>query len=176
MALKGKPFAKLFGVLKTVAPTLLAAAGGPLGPLAAGVAKQILGNEKMSDEQLEEAVATATGTTDGLAKLRAIDAELQKIEAEQDFKFAELDANDRADARARQIATKDNLPAQVLYLTTAGFFGTLAYMLMYGLPENGGEALLLMIGSLGAAWGSSITYFVGSSSGSKHKTELMGGK
>jgi hypothetical protein len=173
MALKGQPFKKLFGVLRNVAPTLIAATGSPLAPLALNIAKKVMGNESMSDESLEEAVAVASGSTEGLAQLRTIEAELQKVELEQDFKFAELDVEDRKDARARQIALRDNTPAVVLYLTTAGFFGCLAYMLVYGLPANGGEALLLMIGTLGAAWGSAITYFVGSSAGSRAKNDLL---
>lgn len=176
MPIKGQPFRKLWGVLKTVAPTLLAASASPLAPLALGIAKKALGGEGMTDEALEEAVASAAGTTEGLAKLRAIEAELQRTELEQDFKFAEIDADDRKDARARQIALKDNTPAMVLYLTTAGFFGTLGFLLWRGLPPTGGEALLMMIGALGGAWGSAVTYFVGSSAGSRHKDNMLSAK
>lgn len=172
--MKGQPFKKLFGVLKSVAPTLLAATGSPLAPLAMGIAKKVMGNDSMSDEQLEEAVASAAGTTEGLAKIRQIEADLQKAELEQEFKFAELETGDRADARARQVALKDNTPAVVLYLTTIGFYGVLGAVLWRGLPANGGEVLLMMIGALGSAWGASVQYFVGSSSGSRQKTELLG--
>ena len=172
--MKGQPFKKLFGVLKTVAPTLLAATGSPLAPLAMGIAKKVMGNEAMTDDALEEAVATAAGTTDGLAKIRQIEADLQKAELEQSFKFAELETHDRADARARQIALKDTMPAQVFYLTSIGFFGALVFMFIRGIPQTGGEALLLMLGSLGTAWGASVAYFVGSSAGSRAKTDLLG--
>jgi hypothetical protein len=64
----------------------------------------------------------------------------------------------------------------VLCLTTVGFYGVLGYLLKNGLPPNGGEVLLIMIGSLGAAWGSAVQYFVGSSSGSKSKTDLLASK
>ena len=174
MALKGQPFKKLFGVLKTVAPTLLTASGSPLAPLAIGIAKKAMGDESMTDEKFEEAVASATGTTEGLARLREIEAELQKVELEQEFKFAELEAHDRADARARQVSLKDSMPAQVFYLTSFGFFGALVFMFVRGIPAEGGEALLLMLGSLGTAWGASVAYFVGSSAGSKAKTDMLG--
>jgi hypothetical protein len=175
MALKGKPFAKLFGILKTVAPTLLAASGSPLAPLAMNIAKKVMGKEGMSDTELEDAVAVAAGTTEGLAQLRTIEAELQKVELEQEFKFAELEVDDRKDARARQIAIRDNAPSIVLYLTTFGFFGTLAFLLSQGMPQDAGtkEVILIMIGSLGAAWGACVTYFVGSSAGSRAKNDLL---
>jgi hypothetical protein len=172
--MKGQPFKKIFGVLKSVAPTLLAATGSPLAPLAMGIAKKVMGNEDMTDDALEEAVATAAGTTDGLSKIRQIEADLKKTELEQRFKFEEIEADDRADARARQVALKDNTPAIVLYLTTVGFYGVLGAVLWRGLPDNGGEVLLMMIGALGSAWGASVQYFVGSSSGSRAKTDLIG--
>lgn len=171
--MKGQPFKKLWGVLRSVAPTLIAASAGPLAPLALTIAKKALGSEMMTDDALEEAVAKAAGTTEGLAQLRQIDADLQKAELDHGFKFAELETDDRKDARARQIALKDNTPAIVLYLTTLGFYGTLAYLLLYGLPASGGEVLLMMVGALGSAWGASVQFFVGSSAGSRQK-DLLG--
>lgn len=171
--MRHQPFKKLWGVLKKVAPTLLAASGSPLAPLAYGIAKRALGDESMTDEKLEEAVAVATGTTEGLAKLRAIEAELTKIEIEQEFKFEELATDDRKDARARQIELKDYTPQIVLYLTSLGFFGVLVLLLIRGLPETGEEVLLMMIGALGSAWTASVQYFVGSSAGSRRKTNMM---
>jgi hypothetical protein len=173
MALKNQPFKKLFGVLKAVAPTLLAATGSPLAPLAIGIAKRVMGNEAMTDEALEEAVASATGTSEGLAKLRAIEADLKKTELEQEFKFEELATDDRKDARARQVALKDNTPQIVLYLTSVGFFGVLVLLIFRGLPPTGDQVLMMMIGALGAAWGASVQYFVGSSSGSSRKTNIL---
>jgi hypothetical protein len=46
-------------------------------------------------------------------------------------------------------------------------------MIAYGLPAQGGEALLVMLGTLGTAWGAIVSYYFGSSAGSKEKTEAM---
>lgn len=173
MAIKGQPFRKLFSVLKQVAPTLLAATGSPLAPLAMGLAKKVMGDESMTDDQLEEAVATAAGTTSGLAQLRQIEADLKKVEIESDFKFDELATEDRRDARARQVTLKDNTPQLVLYITSVMFFGVLIMLLVRGLPATGDEVLMIMIGALGAAWNSSVQFFVGSSSGSARKTNIL---
>ena len=47
---------------------------------------------------------------------------------------------------------------------TFGFFGILGWMLAHGIPHTGGEALLVMRGALGAAFGAVINYYFGSSS------------
>lgn len=167
------PFQKLAGILKQVAPTLLAGVGGPAGALVATIAKKALGDPNMTQDALETAIETASATPDGLLKLREIEADLQKAEAENGFKFAELEVDDRKDARARQISLKDTMPQQVFYLLSVGFFGALTFMFVKGLPPTGGEPLLIMIGSLGTAWSASVAYFVGSSAGSSRKTELM---
>ena len=46
-------------------------------------------------------------------------------------------------------------------------------MFLYGVPKNGNEALLLMLGALQTAFTGVIAYYFGSSSGSKAKDELI---
>jgi len=45
--------------------------------------------------------------------------------------------------------------------------------LHYGLPPTGGEALLMLIGTLGTAWTSVMGFYFGSSAGSKQKTDAL---
>jgi hypothetical protein len=61
------------------------------------------------------------------------------------------------------------MPAVVFVVTSLGFFGVLILIAWRGLPATGGEVILAMVGSLGAAWGAAVTYFVGSSAGSRNK-------
>ncbi len=174
MALKNEPFKKLGGILKQMLPTVLAGATGPAAPMIFAIAKSILGDKADNEGGLAEAIETALTSEDGRAKLKELELAAQKLEAETGIKFADIEAGDRADARARQVALKDNTPAIVLYLTTVGFYGVLGSVLWRGLPENGGEVLLMMIGALGSAWGASVQYFVGSSAGSTAKTAILG--
>lgn len=160
---------KLKKILAHAAPALGAAVGGPFGGLAGRALQEALGVDSE-----EAAMAAIESDPAALLKLREADKAFQTRMKELDIDLEKVNADDRNSARNRQVALKDNTPAMVLYLTTLGFYGTLGYLLIYGLPTNGGEALLLMIGALGSAWGASVSYFVGSSAGSTAKTAMLG--
>jgi hypothetical protein len=96
-------------------------------------------------------------------KMRELDIDLERIANE-----------DRDSARNREVATKDWTPRILAGLITVGYFGALFYMLRNGLPQHGGsEAMLVMLGTLGTAWGGVVAYYFGSSAGSKAKDEAM---
>jgi len=173
MALKGKLFAKLGGILKNLAPTLLAATAGPLGPLAAGIAKKALGDSSMTDPQLEEAVAAATGTTEGLAKLKAIDLELQRIEAEQGIRFEELAVEDRKSAR--DLAVRTTYWPQVILsgLFVAGYVAILGLFFSAKLVVPMSEAFMVMLGVLTSGIPQILAFWLGSSSGSKASGDAL---
>ena len=90
-----------------------------------------------------------------------------------DIDLERISAGDRDSARQMQIATKSWLPEILAVLVTVGFFGVIAYIIKFGLPESGKEALLLLLGSLGTAWTGVMAFYFGSSSGSKQKTDAL---
>ena len=103
----------------------------------------------------------------------AFEQKMAEIEAMLKVKLEEIAASDRNSARQREMAIKDKTPQYLSYAITAGFFGILAYMLIYKIPEQGHDALLIMLGSLGTAWVAVISYYFGSSAGSDRKSELL---
>ncbi len=95
--------------------------------------------------------------------MRELDIDLERIASE-----------DRDSARNREIKTKDWTPKILAGGITVGYFGVLFYMLTHGLPTTGGsEAMLVMLGTLGTAFGGVMAYYFGSSAGSKEKTEAL---
>lgn len=161
-------------VVGQIAPTIGRALGGPLGGMAANVLLEALGlPPDAEDDAIEKQLAS---NPEQLVKLKEAELNFKARLKELDIDLEKIHADDRNSARQREIAIKDKMPGLLASLVTLGFFGTLGWMLKHGIPENGGEALLVMLGALGAGWGSVTNYYFGSSRGSKEKNELLAGK
>lgn len=160
---------KALDVLKTVAPTIATALGGPLAGAATGILlKQFGGDPKAVDQ----AIASADPET--LVKLQQIDSDFKTKMAELGVQEEQLGYADTASARAREESVKDRTPAILAGGITVGFFGILVYMLVYGIPKNGGgDALLVMLGSLGTAWTAVVGYYFGSSIGARKSADAL---
>lgn len=159
-------------IIGTVAPTIATALGGPLAGVATKtLASKLLNRPDATEEEVEAAVIGADPQT--LLRLKEVETEFKKHMTDAGIKLEEIEAGDRANARAREIALKDHTPAYLAYAITVGFFGTLGYMLVAGKPATGGDALLVMLGSLGTAWAGVIAYYFGSSAGSRKKDEAL---
>lgn len=156
-----------------VAPTLATALGGPLAGMAAkAVSTALLGKDTATADELEYAVANAG--PDALLKLKEAEQSFQARMRELDIDLERIHAQDRDSAREREAKTGDSFTPRALAIAvTLGFFGVLAVLLTHGKPQAGGDALLVMLGSLGTAWTSIIAYYYGSSAGSKAKTDAM---
>jgi hypothetical protein len=166
--------------IASFAPTLATMLGGPLAGTAVSALAGALGlKQGAGADDVTQVMQAGTLTPDQLASIRAADQkhaeiieqqkiDLAKLNADHEEAFAKIDADDRASARAREIALRDNTPKILAYLVTAGFFGML-YLLYRGKPADGGEVLLAMIGSLGTGWGLVMAYYFGSSKGSAMK-------
>lgn len=159
----------------SLAPTIATALGGPLaGAGVAALSKALLGKDSGSEDEVAAALQVAS--PDVLAAIRKADQDFSAEMGRQGIDLERINAADRNSAREREVKTGDKTPSRLAFFVTAGFFGVLGYLLTEGVPEQGGEALLVMLGALGAAWGSVVSYYFGSSAGSSKKTELLGAK
>jgi len=88
-------------------------------------------------------------------------------------KKAELVEQSADSARRMQMATGSWVPPILATILTVGFFAALLYIIRYGLAppsESGGEAILLLLGTLTTGFGMVLQFYFGSSSGSADKT------
>jgi hypothetical protein len=122
-------------------------------------------------DQLDAAVRDAS--IDDLAKLKAADADFAVRMKQLDVDLEKVDADDRSNARSREIAVHDHTPEVLAYLLTLGFFGLLAMMCVHDLPAANAQLLYVLLGSLGTGWIGAMTYFFGSSAGSRAKSQML---
>jgi hypothetical protein len=155
----------LTDILKTMAPGLATMVAGPLGGLAV---KAIA--EKFGVEDTLEAVTNAIQSDPEAAmKLREID--LKEIEAH---------AKDRDSARNREtaIATSDKAPmlnklvTPILALGVVGLsFILFSILIFVDVKPEAKDILIYILGVLSAAVTQILSYYFGSSQGSKDKSE-----
>lgn len=158
-------------VLATVAPMLATATLGPFAPIANAAIAAIFGTTPA--DTAATAAALAAATPDQLLALKKAEEDFQIQMQQLGISEEKLTFDDIASARSREIAVKDRTPAYLAYAVTIGFFGTLGFMLVNGKPATGGDALLVMLGALGGAWGSIVSYYYGSSKSSDSKTQAL---
>lgn len=165
---------KIIDIIATVAPTLATALGGPLAGVATRtIADQLMGKPDASFEEVEKAIAEASGQD--MVRLKEIEAKFAAEMKQAGVELERVAAMDRDSARARQVQMRDWTPTLLGLTIILGFFGVLAWIFHYGLPEKGGEVLLIMVGALSAMTNQISNYFFGSSAGSKSKETIIAG-
>ena len=164
---------KAFGpLIGSVAPSIATALGGPLAGMAIKALSQaLLGNESGSEDDLKAAMSNAS--PEQLSVLKKIDADFKVQMKSLDIDLEALAVDDRKSARSMQTETKDWIPRALAVSVTLGYFGIIAFVLISGLPMNGSEVLLMLLGTLSAGWTGVMAFYFGSSSGSQKKDSMI---
>jgi hypothetical protein len=154
--------------LKTIAPTIATALGGPLAGMAVSAVAKAIGCEP---DEVQNVISSGKLTAEQVASIQLAELELKKQAQAMNLDFAKLASEDKKSARDMQIATKSWIPPVMAMGVTVGFFGIL-FGLMYGQIQHAPQ-IDIMLGSLGTAWTGIISFYFGSSAGSQAKTELL---
>lgn len=158
-------------ILKTVAPWIATAVTGPLGGLAVGAACDALGVPEKTTDGLKAALAGVT--PDQMLALKKADqdfqVQMQTLGFKQITDIEALEAGDRKDARAMQVQTRSMMPSILSCVVTVGFLGLLTGMMLGVLKASDSQALLIMLGALGAAFGGVMQFWFGTTHGSQAK-------
>jgi len=160
----------LLGILKSVAPVLATAVAGPAGGAAVGWIASKLG---IPDDTIEGVTKALTGNPEMTMKLKELDLE-----------YAKLEVQDRDSARQAyaQVATSehatklDKVVVPVLALGVVGLAFTLIGVLMFvNTPTDQQQIIIFALGFITSAAGQVLSFYFGSSQGSKDKTEEIKG-
>jgi hypothetical protein len=160
----------LLGLLKGVAPVLATAVAGPAGGAAVGWIASKLG---IDDATVEGVTQALTGNPEMTLKLKELDLE-----------YAKLEIQDRDSARQAyaQVATSENatklekMVVPVLALGVVGLaFALIAVLMFVDTPNDQQQLVIFALGFITSAAGQVLSFYFGSSQGSKSKTEEMKG-
>ena len=155
----------LADILKTMAPGLATLVAGPMG----GLAVKAIASKFGVEDTLEAVTNAIQSDPEAAMKLREID--LREIEAH---------AKDRDSARNREtvIATSDHAPllnkvvTPVLALGVVGLsFALFAVLIVVNVKPEAKDILIYILGVLSAAVTQILSYYFGSSQGSKDKSD-----
>lgn len=164
----------LKGLVGAVAPMLGTAIGGPFGGVAGKMIQDALG---VGDE--ESALEMLKADPDALLKIKNLEADFKTKMRELGIKEQQLHAVDRDSARKMATDKGIAIQATLTGLFMAGYFG-LMYLfftsdLTAGLSDWEKGQLGILVGVLTAAIPQMLSFWFGSSEGSKRKTAQLNG-
>ena len=160
----------LLSILKGVAPVLATAIAGPAGGAAVGWLADKLG---VDDATVEGVTAALTGNPELTLKLKELDLE-----------YAKLEQQDRDSARKAyaEVATSqyainlDKAVIPILALGTVGIAFLLIGILMFkNVPTDQQQIIIFALGFITSAATQVLSFYFGSSQGSKDKTKEIEG-
>ena len=159
--------------IQTLVPLLGTALGGPLGGAAAAFIADKLGLEDKTIEAVSEVLNSGKLSPEQITGLKLAEIDFQKFLEQNKVDLARLSVDNTKDARAMQTVTRNQMPAVISVIITTGFLGLLTGMMAGWLKADDNQAMLIMLGALGAGFGVVINFWMGSSSDSGRKTELL---
>jgi hypothetical protein len=158
--------------LKTLAPLLGTALGGPLGGAAAAFLADKLGIESKTVDAVTEVLNSGKMSPEQIASIKLAELDFKKFTETNKIDVMRLEAGDRDSARKMQIATQSKMPAILTIMVTCGFFGVLVALLMK--PDlKANEIVLVMVGQLSAVWGACVAFYVSTTYSSANKNQLL---
>ena len=150
------------GILKnlvgSVAPTLGAALGGPLGGMASQVICDVLGCQN-NQKSIQNAINSATPQQ--MLELKKAEQQFEVQMKELDVDVFKLEVEDKKDARGK--FSKD-WTARIMGIATVGGFLGYIFLVTLQPPEQNSEALInLVLGYLGGLASAVISFYFGAS-------------
>lgn len=167
--------------LKTIAPMIGTALGGPLGGAAAAFVADKLGLSEKTVDAVTSVLQSGQMTADQITQVKLAEIEFQKFLKDNAIKIEEVTAADRADARKRDTvfvqSGRWNFRADLLALLAVGGLIVCVWFVAKdnSLPERAVNAIMFVAGVLAAAVRDVYNFEFGSSRGSKDKDDHIRG-
>ena len=157
-------------VLRTVAPGIATALGGPLAGMAVAAIGNALGMDQPTQDKISAALAGAT--PDDMLKLKQADQAFTLQMKKLEIDLAQLNEADLDSARKREAAVQDKTNRNLAY-TIVGAFIALVIATLMGYARVDSVLAGTLVGYLSAKCEQVLAYYFGSSRSSDRKTELL---
>lgn len=163
-------------LLKTLAPTVASALGGPLAGAAVAAISSIFGTNATVDA-VTKVLENGAMTPEQITAIKELELKYKNDEAERGFKYAELEYKklelevaDRKNARDLQSATRSVTPEVLSWLIIGATLALEGYVLLNGVPPQVSEFVAgRILGTLDTAFATVLAYWLGTSFSSRGK-------
>ena len=157
---------KLGGLLKSLAPTIASAAGGPLSGMAVKIAAQKLNLPDATANEIEDLIEREP---EKAVLLKQADAEFKNRirEMEIDLESFKTEVEDRQDARKKNREANDWTPRIFILLALMLYGGFIVLVTVMPHDQNDETIISLVLGQLSSLLALGGSYYFGSSNSKK---------
>ena len=159
--------------LKTIAPLLGTALGGPIGGAAASFLAGKLGIPDATISAVTDVLNSGKMSPEQISAIKLAEIDFQKFLEENKIDLAKISAQNTQGARDMQMSVRSWIPGTLAVVITLGYLGILIGMMLGTLKVSDNQALLILVGALATGFGTVLNFFLGSSHSSQSKDTLL---
>ena len=156
--------------LKSLAPTLATALGGPLAGMAVEAISKAIG---VDPSEVQNTINSGKMTADQIASLQQAELALKARAQEMGLDFEKLAVADRASARQMQISTNSFVPPTLSIMIVVAWSAVQYFLLTHVIDPSMRELIARVLGTLDGALMLVLSFYFGSSSGSQAKDTML---
>jgi len=162
-------------IVSKMVPFIGSLLGGPLGEEAGSALSYLLtGDKNSSEENISAALQNATPSQ--IVALKQLDEQYQEKVLSVQLAEHQMDNEDIANARNRNIQLHDKMPIFLSIIVLTMFFSILLLFMLYPIQSSSKDIIQILIGSLAIWCGQAVNFYFGSTRGSQKKTDILSEK
>jgi len=156
--------------LKSIAPTIATAMGGPLAGMAVEAISKAIG---VDPSRVQETINSGKMTADQIASLQTAEIALKARAQEMGLDFEKLAVADRSSARQMQMTTGSFVPPLLSVMIVIAWSTIQWFLLTHVIESSMRELVARVLGTLDGALMLVLSFYFGSSAGSSAKDQLL---
>jgi hypothetical protein len=156
--------------LKSIAPTIATAMGGPLAGMALEAVSKAIG---VDPSEVQNTINSGKMTAEQIASIQTAEIALKARAQEMGLDFEKLAVADRSSARQMQISTNSFVPPTLSIMIVVAWSAVQYFLLTHVIDPSMRELIARVLGTLDGALMLVLSFYFGSSSGSQAKDTML---